>query len=786
MATDGYDFWYADKLWRLLPAVYRSLDAAAEPSAANPYPAPGPLRELLGRIGTQAATVRRSMDRLWEDQSIETCDDWVIPYIGDLLATRMVSCLDARGQRLDVARTIYYRRRSGTVGLLEELAADIAGHDARVVEFFRRMGRTRHQFDPPIGPVQVYDRAAPPTLAVVEGLVGTYTRTPAGGYADLRNVYGASNAGNAFDEFAYTADFRRGRQSLGHHNIPRLGAHIWWLYSVPITGATPVERAGCPGQFTFDPTGREIPLFAPSSRSSEAFGEHWVAPDEWRLPTPVRDVLWDMVPDELYASGTDANAFSIEMQAGPTPSLVDRADLVIDPEAGRFRFAGPRPPGPVGANYHFGFSSQIGAGGFDARILAGNTRPVVTASVSKGTGLDAALAALAANGTLELADSTTFPGPAANLSLPTDASALVLARNGARPVIRWTAANASWTITGNGGSLDLQGLYFQGADIVLAGHFDTVRLRLCTLDPGTSGAGETPPALFGTTIDALPLKAVTLFVEGQIGTLILERCITGPIRARNGGDAETLAIADSIVQSIPSHDSGTAGPLFDPANLAARAKLAADPAVAPLRAALPAAALTALDNWVPGGKPPAAVINALKAAIATLDPAALEKTFPLALADLALAFGGGTVSLVRTTVLGPTYTHRLAASECILDDLARVEDPQQGCVRFSAYAWGSQLHAPYRCVPVRPRGPLFETRLFGRPSYARLRRDADTAIVASVPPVTPAPSVLTGAQNGAEPGAFSLERVALKRRGLGQKYEEFMPIGLTPVWIDAD
>ena len=39
-----------------------------------------------------------------------------IPYIGDLLATRLVSCLDARAQRLDVAKTIYYRRRAGTLG----------------------------------------------------------------------------------------------------------------------------------------------------------------------------------------------------------------------------------------------------------------------------------------------------------------------------------------------------------------------------------------------------------------------------------------------------------------------------------------------------------------------------------------------------------------------------------------------------------------------------------------------------------------------------------------------
>src|SRR6266478_4098866 len=143
MTGDRYAEYYAAKLWQLVPAVYRSLDS--DPSE------PGPLVELVNRIGAQAAVLRRSIDRLWEDQSIESCDDWIIPYIGDLLATRLVACLDARAQRLDVAKTIYYRRRSGTLGVLEELAADIAGRDARAVEFFRRLGRTRHQFDPPIG-----------------------------------------------------------------------------------------------------------------------------------------------------------------------------------------------------------------------------------------------------------------------------------------------------------------------------------------------------------------------------------------------------------------------------------------------------------------------------------------------------------------------------------------------------------------------------------------------------------------------------------------------------------
>src|SRR6266481_5074878 len=155
---DHYQAYYQDKLWKLLPSIYRSLDT-------DSFSVPGPLREMVNRIGAQAAILRRNIDRLWEDQSIETCDDWVIAYIANLLATNLVASLDARGQRLDVAKTIYFRRRKGTIAILEEIAANITGWDARVVEFFRRLGRTRHNFDPTIGiPSQTDDPDGNQTL----------------------------------------------------------------------------------------------------------------------------------------------------------------------------------------------------------------------------------------------------------------------------------------------------------------------------------------------------------------------------------------------------------------------------------------------------------------------------------------------------------------------------------------------------------------------------------------------------------------------------------------------
>jgi hypothetical protein len=770
MADDGYVAWYQAKLWQLLPAIYRTSDPVDLPDG------PGPLREFVNRIGAQVAVIRRSIDRLWENQSIETCDDWVIPYIGDLLATRLVSCLPPPAQRRDVANTIYYRRRSGTLGLLEELAADIAGRDARAVEFFRRLARTRHQFDPPIGNVPVYDPTMPPSSAVIEGLAGAYSRTPAGGFADLRKPYATANSANAFDEYAHTADVRRGAQSSGWHNISHLGIFIWWLYSFPIEGATPVG-SGEPACFTFDPSGREIQLFA-KQRTASSFGAGWVSPDQWDLPVPVRSILWQNFPAQLYGS-----AFSVEVceGVGVAPVTLPPGAVSVHPERGLFSFTGTPPEGIVVTKYQFGFMSPIGAGGFDEGILEPVTQPPVTATVSGGGGaLATALTRLTHAATIEVDDSLTYREPAGTTTLPPGELVVLCARNRRRPVIRRAgAAPHAWTITGTGASLILQGIWLQGADLVLTGSFDKVTLRLATLDPGTAGTGN---EFFARAIDGTPLRPVTVWVEANIDSFEIERCITGPIRTRNGGSIEQLTATDSIIQSIPTHAVASGAPIFDPADLAAKWKSATDRVSVQIRAGLPHATLEALAAYAVGAAPDAALIGDLAAALGTLDRAKMEAAYPLALADLALGTSSGTVSLTRCTVLGRSYTHRLDASDCIFDDIAVVEDTQHGCIRFSAYAQGSVLHAPYRSVMVPARGPLFRSRDFGNPEYARLLRLADTAII------NPAPgdSILAGADNASEMGAFSSEGIPLIQRGLAQKFEEYTPLGIYPVWIDAD
>jgi hypothetical protein len=728
---DHYAIYYADKLWTLLPPLYRAEDSER-------FDRSGPLREMVNRIGAQAAILRRSLDRLWEDQSIETCDDWVIAYMADLLATNLVSSLDARGQRLDVAKTIYYRRRKGTVAILEEIATDITGWSARVVEFFRHLSRTRHGLDPTIGfPADTTDPAGNWILQQAQGLVGVLTQTPMGGWADLRQVYGATKAHSAFDEFFYTADMRRGKGQIGWHNIPRLGVFLWRLISFPAgqpiessltstaahrgIGVTPVKYQDCPEHYTFDPTGREIPLFAAAFRP---FGDRWVSPAEWQLPTPISRPLLQQELLNLYTTQQsdlfDFKALGIfdgnenlipveQVTADARDWATRRTDFafLVDPEKGKVIKGGKAPTGDHNLllTYHYGFSSTLGAGAFDRRILRQPAEPAPDPqqAVSGGEAtLVAALGSLAPTGTLTIQDSLTYTqvNTLTNIQQVT-----VRAEQNTRPLIRLPAPDpivAEWTFSGVAGSeLILEGLWISGGDLVLQGNFDRVILRCCTLDPGEAGLS---PNLYASAVDGRDLRPCHLWVEGQIRQLILDRCILGPIHTRTDsggteGAIDTLTLTNSILQSL---------------------------------------------------RPEAAI-----------------------------ALSSGQVQLARCTVLGSAILHQLEASECILNDVVTVENYQQGCVRFSAWATGSVLPRPYESVEIVPQAPLFTSRRFGQPGYGQLQLGADAAIIAA----QVGASITTGAEDGSEIGAFAREKNPIKERSLRIKYEEYMPLGLIPVLI---
>ena len=220
----------ADQLYALLPAVYRTRDAASG----------GQLRALFGVLAAQSDLVEQNLSQLYDDQFIETCAPWVIPYIGDLIGYNSVyEITAATDSRAEVANTIGYRRRKGTKIALQQVAIDVSGRAAIVVEEFQRLITTESMRD------------VLPRHAATVDLRHGHT---------MRLLGGASSNGIAdspFDLANRTIDVRRiaprGRGQLlrrrggtrpdaARHRAARAGPGQY-----PRRGGPPVAVAGVPG-----------------------------------------------------------------------------------------------------------------------------------------------------------------------------------------------------------------------------------------------------------------------------------------------------------------------------------------------------------------------------------------------------------------------------------------------------------------------------------------------------------------------------------------------------------
>lgn len=227
-------------LLRLLPYVHQLRDQEAG----------GALDGLLRVINEQVEVVHTDIDQLYANWFIETCADWVVPYIGELVGVTPASIppglTDEASRevrtgtpfllpRRGVANAIRYRRRKGTIALLEELAADVAEWPARAVEAYRLLMVDQHTRHPHL------DRA----------------RT-----VDLRIGDALDRLDGPFDEIAHLVDLRRpsSPRTRGRFGIPDVNLYVWRLKprAVDLAPARNIDRAR--NRFTFDVLGVDQPL----------------------------------------------------------------------------------------------------------------------------------------------------------------------------------------------------------------------------------------------------------------------------------------------------------------------------------------------------------------------------------------------------------------------------------------------------------------------------------------------------------------------------------------------
>jgi hypothetical protein len=677
-----------DRLFALLPAYHRERDAE------QGYP----LKALLRVIAEQVNVVEDDIAQLYENLFIETCDDWVVPYIGDLVGWQPVP--DAglppdetdRAEprvlvpRREIAHLIRSRRLKGTVGLLDLLAGDVAGWPARTVQSFEQLAWAQH-----------LDHPHPCRHRL----------------ADLRDMDALGRIDTPFDTSTRTVDLRRpdSHRTVGRFDIPSIAVSVWRLLSVPVTNtpACCIESAGA-HCFTFSVLGQDAPLFVAPREPTASCGAS-SPPGELELPVAIRRVAFFEHSGDYLGTSLAIRTDGWAGVAGTGPQPVPPAQIVpadlsdwryvpmldhvaVDPVLGRIAFPPSQLPRKgVRVDYRYGFPANLGGGEYARPVIdpVGDFTLYRVGDDLPFKRLGDALAQWRTDqplqAVIEFAASGVYVEPI-SIQLAAGQSLQLRAADRTRPVLRlidWqTDLPDALSVTMDAGSrFTLDGLIVTGRPLQVTategGHTPdvcgaSVVVRHCTLVPG-----------WGIDCDCEPKRPAepSLTLDNVRARVRIERSIVGSIEIHEDEtrfDPIPLCIADSIVD-----------------------------ATAPDREAIGAPG----DTWAP----------------ATLD-------------------------IRRCTVFGIVDVHAMTLGEnCIFDGCVNVARRQVGCLRFSYVPTECRTPRRYACQPdgvvaaVKARlpndaaaqareiadetlrvTPQFVSVRYGSPAYAQLALDGPAEI----------------------------------------------------------
>jgi hypothetical protein len=513
----------AEKLYNLLPALYRVRD----------HEQGAPLKALCAVMAEQIAILQEDLEQLYDDQFIETCADWVAPYIGDLIGYRAIHGVTLRtlSARAEVANTIAYRRRKGAATMLEQLARDVTGWSARAVEFFQWLQTSQHM---------------------------NHIRPGHAPTADLRRWEPLERLGTAFDTLAHSVDVRRIESQKGRYNIPSVGLFLWRLQAFPLT-RSPAFRID-DERFLFSPLGHDLQLFTRAQSETDithlAEPIHVPAPISRRvLHTYLKRYYGPQLSLFLEADNIDTGIANIHIcnlsDDGPTWGHLPVSKIVVDPVLGRIAL----PPGMAAQNlrvtFHYGFSMALGGGEYERAasfIAAGNA----DAKVALGDSLQDAFDAVANGGLVEILDGGRYEetpsliaGAAANIE--------VRAANEHRPAL---ILSGDLEIELNAGAeLTLNGLLIAGGALRVSGGAQSgprlLRLRHCTFVPGLALTRAGEPLSPGSP---------SLVIDAPDVTVEIDHCILGPIRSLESDQirlTSTLVDATAATRVALSNQDGS-------------------------------------------------------------------------------------------------------------------------------------------------------------------------------------------------------------------------------------
>lgn len=739
-----------ERFYNLLPAVYRNRDAAQDE----------PLRALLAVIEGEFQRIESDIEGLYDDWFIETCEEWVVPYIADLLGVRPLHAVESTGAyslRAYVANTLRYRRRKGTAAVLEQLARDVTGWPARAVEFFQLLETTQHLNHVRLGNV----------------------RTP-----DLRRTNELELLGTPFATAAHTAEVRRIATGRGKYNIPNVGLFLWRLQSYAVTrGSARAVTEPADGRYWFSPLGLDMPLFNRPQTETEI--THLA--EEINVPGILRRrALYDdleALRQSLVGGGTARTRYFdkqsvlqifldeqfVDGQPVPVPPeeilICDLSDwrrppttieyervttqpdgtqvidqiprpitVAVDPKLGRLTFPVGGEPTQVHVSYAYGFSGDVGGGPYSRRE---SVTQVLTREVTWQVGVaqspeiapvggeqifpDLTEAVQEWNaqppgtvGVIAILDSYSYRETLTGVNaieLKAGSQLLIVAATWPQTDVPGSTSNEQERRLGR---LEPTGLYpHVWGDIAVRG---------TTLEEDAN-AGE-------LILDGLLVEGDVQVLLGNLGSLQLNHCTLVPT-------AQGLMVNASAVNALQENNR--------------------------LR--------VQLNRAIVGAIRLAATVPTLQIVDSIVDRPG----------DVAIAASGAEAIIDTSTILGRTAVRTLDGSESIFLEPIVAERRQQGCVRFSFLAEGSRTPRRHRCQPdlalegvtdpaeasaIRTRlTPFFTANDYGDPAYLQLSQRC-------------AIEIQTGAEDGAEMGVFHHLQQPQRIANLRVALDEYLPFGL--------
>lgn len=777
-------FMTTEKIYELLPAFYRLRDSEEGL----------PLKALIEVIARETGIVEDDINQLYKNWFIETCAEWAVPYIGDLLEVRGLHELeDVPGfsRRAFVANTLSYRRRKGTAPVLEQLAFDTTGWRARVVEFFQLLQTTQH-----------INHYRPHNV-----------RTP-----DLRSALALELIDTPFDSAAHTADVRNIDSSRGKHNIGNIGLFLWRLQSYPIprVSAAPVLPGpkipvGC---YTLNPLGIDMPLY--NRPQAETIITHLA--EEVNVPGPLRrrplaaelesrrnpyspqpSPLYAYFDDrenspaspviQVYLSGKDDGLFPEDfVQCKPEELVICHLDpwhpapmelsysqltpgdpgtiqtetrpikAAVDPLNGRLVVSDPAAVKKVLVSYSYAFGGDVGGGPYNRRASMEEAikRPVIW-QVGVSTLYEKVAGETIYKNLADAVDDWNAqpPGTAGMITIM-DNSSYHQSLTGTHKIdipegSHLIIAAANWpkqeVEDGVPGQKKRALGRFSAKDVRphIAGNISVKG----TASPLTKSGGT-------LVLNGLLIDGKVTVLAGNLGDLHLVHCTLVPgkggVLDEPPGPTKGSLVVNGQNEHLDIHmERCITGPIH----------------------ILPAVSgLTVKESIVDNGSNPA------------------NDTF------WALLANETPIQLVNVTVMGSLDARSVQAENSIFTGLLKIQRRQTGCVRFSFVPPGSVTPRLFRCQPqleieiqtqqaqkhsetmltpgdknsikqdvVEHVFPSFTSRSFGSPAFGQLSRHCHAALK-------------TGADDGAEMGVFYILKQPQREANLRNTIDEYLPFGM--------